>query len=189
MTAQPCSTPTFSSFNPYRKPSISTSYERLREMDLFSGLPDRDLMKLTSAGHERRVGKGNIILCQNEPDGHHLFVILDGEATVSWENADGFESALTTLRCGDMVGEIELFNPGSRCTTVRALSPMKLLALHRDDLLRGLREKPELALGFLSEMARRLVQSTAVWPVFATNGFRDGWPPSSSACSTNAACA
>ena len=136
-----------------------SGFECLRGMDLFSDWPDADLRKLAAASRERRVDREEIIIRQDESGGKHLFVLLTGEATVIWENGDGRESLLATLHPGDIAGEMELFDSGPRCATVRATASTRLLMLHRDDLLRGLLEKPEWILGFMTEIAKRLRQS------------------------------
>ena len=130
----------------------ASTFECLRGMDLFSHMPDPDLLKLAAIARERRVNKGDILLRQDEAGGKILYVILEGEATVIWENAEGSESLLANLYSGDMAGEMELFSEGPHCATVCASKPSRLL-------LRGIREKPELALGFLAGISHRLRQS------------------------------
>lgn len=158
MIAQPFTTSL--SLPAFRARAASPSnFQCLRDMDIFSNCPDGDLLSLAALAHERRVRKGEILIRQDEPEGKHLFILLEGEATTTWEDAGGFESLLATLGPGDMAGEMELFGAELHGATVRATMPSRLLAIHRDDLMRGLREKPGLALGFLCGIARRLRQS------------------------------
>ncbi len=159
MIAQTRPIPTRISFRSQNNYSTVKIFDCLRGMDIFSHLEDNDLFKLIAMAHERRLEKGSVIVRENESSGDHLYVILEGEAAMTWENGNGVESLLTTLRPGDTAGETELFGSGHRYATVRAATQVRLLSLHRDDLMRMLREKPELVLDFLGEMARRLSQS------------------------------
>ena len=151
--------PTRISFRSGNNFSTVKIFDCLRGMDLFSHLQDGELFKVIAMAQERRLEKGSVIVRENESSGNHLYIILEGEAAMTWENGNGVESLLTTLRSGDTAGETELFGSGHRYATVRALTPVRLLSLHRDDLMRLLREKPELVLDFLGEMAKRLSQS------------------------------
>jgi len=147
------------SFPAVRPVSGASIYDSLRSMDLFSQWPDADVLKLSSMGRERRLDKGDVLIRQDESNGRHLFLVMTGEATVTWEDAQGVELLLATLGTGDMAGEMELFDGGPNCATVRAATAVRVLAFHREDILRVLKEKPEHAMGFLGEISRRLRQS------------------------------
>ncbi len=141
---------------PARDLSGPSLFECLRGMDLFSHLGDADLLTLAASARERRADKGDLLLCQDDPEGKHLLVLLEGEAVVTRESVEGEEALLATLGPGDMAGEIAIFDAQPQHASVRAVTAVRVLALRREDLLRGLRERPELALDFLCGMARRL---------------------------------
>ena len=143
---------------PYPEAGMTASlFEALRKLDLFSSLSDGDLLKLAALSRDRQIEKGEIIMRQDAAENEHLFILLQGSALAIWENSEGLESTLAALQSGDLIGELDLFDPSpSGWATVRATSPGRILSLRREDLLRGLRERPELALGFLCEMASRM---------------------------------
>ncbi len=136
-------------------PSRTPLFEKLRGMDLFAKLSDAELLRLAPAFRERRVMKGEIITRQDDSDGSHFLLLLEGEALVTREDAQGAESLLSLLRAGDLIGESELFDEGPRYATARATVPSALLSLHREEVLRGLKECPDWALGFMGEFSRR----------------------------------
>jgi CRP/FNR family transcriptional regulator/CRP/FNR family cyclic AMP-dependent transcriptional regulator len=140
-------------------PSGASLFEALRGMDVFSQVQDKDLLRLTAMARTRRAAKGETLLGAGTADGRHLILLLEGEAEVIRESGDGGETLLATLREGEMAGEAALFDPLSpEDTALRASTPVKILVLQRDEVLRGLGECPGLALGILTEMARHLNQ-------------------------------
>jgi CRP-like cAMP-binding protein len=139
-------------FNPRRRLSC---FESLRAMDLFSSLPDGDLRRLSERGAERRLERDGFLRLREETHGTHLAVLLEGEAVLVWGNGAGSDLLIRTLEPGDFAGQIEMFDGHPCGTLVRAAGPARFLAWRREDVLRMLRDCPEMALGLLAGMARQ----------------------------------
>jgi CRP/FNR family transcriptional regulator len=114
------------------------------------------LLALAAAGRERRADKGDLLLRQDDAEGRHLLILLEGEAVVMREGVEDDGALLATLGPGDMAGEIAFFDASPQPASVHAVTAARVLVLRRDDLLCCLRRHPELALDFLGAMARRL---------------------------------
>jgi CRP-like cAMP-binding protein len=104
----------------------------LRRTSLLSGLADRDLEALAAIMRECEFEAGATVTAEGRRDARVLafFVIVEGTATVSRGGRP-----VATLGPGDHFGEIALLRNVPRTATVRAGSPLRLLALERDEFL------------------------------------------------------
>jgi hypothetical protein len=101
----------------------------LRTLPLFAPLPPTVLERLASAAVEVRVPAMAEVVTQGAA-GDRFYVIRSGRATVE---VDGAETG--GLGPGDFFGEIALLRDVPRTATVRALEPLDVYALERDDFL------------------------------------------------------
>lgn len=103
-------------------------------LDLLFG---RDITQLPLARGER-VGRahyeaGDVIVRQGDV-ADLFYVITDGEVEVLREASDGSQTVMARLDDGDYFGEVALLqNRGRRNATVRAVTPVNVLTLGRDD--------------------------------------------------------
>ena len=130
-------------------------FDSLRAMDLFSPVPDGDLRRWAERGAERRLEKEGLLLLREDPREPLLAVLLEGEALVSWGNGNAGDLLIRTLEAGDFTGQIELFDALPCGAVVRAAGPVRYMAWRREEVLRALRDCPELALGLLAGMANQ----------------------------------
>lgn len=103
--------------------------ERLRTLPLFAPLPPTVLERLAAAVVELSVPPMGEIITQGAR-GDWFYVIRSGRATVEVDGAETGE-----LGPGDFFGEIALLRDVPRTATVRALEPLDLYGLERDDFL------------------------------------------------------
>ena len=127
----------------------------LQRIPLFSGLPRADLESLAEMAAERRYPKDSIILYEEDP-GTALYCILSGRVKVSRCSEDGKEVILDLLHPGDFFGEMALLDGLRRSATVTALEDTVLLLLERENFLRQLSRKPEMAQAIIQVLCRRL---------------------------------
>jgi len=103
--------------------------EVLRRLALFAPLPPTVLERLASSAVEVHAEPMTEVVTQGA-HGDRFYVIRSGRATVE---IDGAETG--DLGPGDFFGEIALLRDVPRTATVRALEPLDLYALERDDFL------------------------------------------------------
>jgi CRP/FNR family transcriptional regulator len=135
-----------------RRPSC---FESLRAMDLFSSVSDGDLRRLTERGSERRLERDGLLRLREEPQGPQLAVLVEGEAALIWGNGNSGDLLVRTLEPGDFAGQIELFDAHPCENWVRAAGTVRFMAWRREEVLRSVRECPDLALALLGGMARQ----------------------------------
>jgi CRP/FNR family cyclic AMP-dependent transcriptional regulator len=127
----------------------------LRQAPLFAGLDDEAATALRSAMHEVRLSRGQVLFHQGDSGGE-LYVVIDGKVKMGRTSGDGRENLLAVLGPGQMFGELSLFDPGPRSSTVTAVTDTLMLALGQEQLLKWLTGRPEVARGLLSQLASRL---------------------------------
>ena len=126
--------------------------ERLRSVPLFAQCSDETLDRILELATEVEVATGHVLTERGQP-GAGLFVIEDGEVTVSRD------SRSVTLGPGDFFGEMALLHEGAvRSARVAAATAVRFLAIARDDFLGLLHSEIEIAVAMVEALARRLVQ-------------------------------
>lgn len=129
--------------------------ESLRAIPLFSAIADSDLELIASLLIERRFPRGTTIVEEGLP-GDYMYVIREGRVKVTKISDEGREKILMFLDAGSFFGEMALLDRAPRTASVKTLEACRLLALSRTDFLNALRSSPEIAMGVIQELTRRL---------------------------------
>jgi MFS family permease len=104
--------------------------ELLRRIEIFAELPEPVLERLASGATAVTTAAEQVVVSRGEA-GRHFYVIATGRAAVEVE-----EGVVTReLGPGDFFGEIALLRDVARTATVRALEPLRLYAVERDEFL------------------------------------------------------
>jgi MFS family permease len=101
----------------------------LRKIDFFALLPEPVLERLAGAATAVSVAPFQPVVEQGEA-GDRFYVIAEGRAAVEINDAESRE-----LAPGDFFGEIALLRDVPRTATVRALEPLRLYAVERDEFI------------------------------------------------------
>ncbi|HXE58015.1 MAG TPA: Crp/Fnr family transcriptional regulator [Gemmatimonadales bacterium] len=132
-----------------------TPLEVLRKVPLFASLPESELQAFAELTRERAYPKGSVILFEDDP-GDALYLVAAGQVKVVLIGEDGREVILSVLGEGSFFGEMALLDDEPRSAHVIAMEDATLLALRREDFHARLRASPEVAIGLLRELSRRL---------------------------------
>ena len=125
----------------------------LKNVPLFSSLPEKELRKLTPLFHERSFDAGAVITEEGK-QGQGFFMIESGTAAVT---AHGEQR--TSLGPGSHFGEIAALDPGPRVATVTAETDLTAYMLESWDLRDLIKEDAALAAGIIEglvQIVRRL---------------------------------
>lgn len=126
----------------------------LLRVPLFGKLDEADLDRLVAVTRTGSYEAGEDIVEVGDP-GHSLFLILEGEVRVLYP-ARSTDFELARLGVGDFFGEMALLNDKPRSATVRAVGPVKVAALAKDDFRSILLESPGVALELLEALSVRI---------------------------------
>lgn len=119
----------------------------LKQVDLFSGLDDKEAAKLAPLFKERNYTAGETI-AQEGMHGVGFFVIESGTAKVTVHDEERRK-----LGPGSHFGEVALIDDGVRTASVVADSDVKAHVLVAWDFRPLVKEDPDLAWGLLSGVA------------------------------------
>jgi voltage-gated potassium channel len=132
--------------------TLKERVEALSGAPIFGRLSPASLQRVARTATEFDAPEGQVLIEPRMP-GSGMFVLLEGVASV-----DVRGRASRDLAPGECFGELALLLPeGERQARVRAKTPVRCLALARDDFRSLLVSEPELALGLLETLAARLV--------------------------------
>jgi ABC-type multidrug transport system fused ATPase/permease subunit len=128
---------------------------RLSLCPLFQGLRSGLLSRLALSCRFVRVPPATFLFRAGEP-GSELYVILEGE--VEFVRGDG--ALVHTFGQGSAFGELALFHDGVRTLGARSRGECVLALLGRQDLMDLIRAEPDIAVGLLGNVSRRMAQIT-----------------------------
>ena len=99
--------------------------------------------------------RGHEIFAEGQP-GDRLYIILSGKVKIGRRAPDGRENLLAVMGPSDMFGELSIFDPGPRTSSVTAVTDVRAVSLDRPALREWIAKRPEIAEQLLRVLARRL---------------------------------
>ncbi len=102
----------------------------LRRIEIFAELPEPVLERLAAGATSISVAAGGVVVSRGEV-GNHFYAVAAGKAVVELDD----DGTTRELGPGDFFGEIALLRDVPRTATVRALEPLHLFAVERDEFL------------------------------------------------------
>ena len=136
-------------------PDVLQKLGTVRGIGIFQHLGDRSLMKVLSLSDTREIKPGETLIRRGQVL-DEIFITLSGELSVDLGNGP----ITPSVKRGEVLGEMSLFDGGLTSATLVALQPTLVLSLHREQLFQAMREDPVFAarfeLGVLQAVIRRL---------------------------------
>lgn len=124
--------------------------ELLHHVRIFSEVGESDLSDIADQLSEIKLRSGQTIFKKGD-EGDAMYIIRSGSVRVH----DG-NHVLSRLKPGQVFGEFALFDKESRSASITAEEPTLLLELDQDDFSRVMVNKPEVTLGVLKKVIRRI---------------------------------
>ncbi len=128
--------------------------DALAAVPLFADLAPDELAGVRGVATEVALAPGEVLIAEGDP-GDALYLVLEGELAVT-KRSDSGERALATVGPGAVQGEIAVLGGGARRATVRALTPVRVLRLGRDDLFDVIAREPGIVRSLVATVAGRL---------------------------------
>lgn len=127
-------------------------------------LDDSALRALDRVGRQRAVSNGTTLLLEGEA-ANRVGIIRSGLVKISAVHPDGYEAVLAVRGEGELLGEVAVFDRGTRSASATAMTGCDVQFLQIEDFDRLLRQEPSMAIALARTLAARLRESDAhrVW--------------------------
>ncbi|MGW4096507.1 MULTISPECIES: cAMP-activated global transcriptional regulator CRP [unclassified Mycobacterium] len=129
--------------------------EVLARAGIFQGVSPDAVAALVQHLEPVTFRRGEVVFAEGEP-GDTLYIITAGKVKIGRKSVDGRDSLITLMGPSDMFGELAIFDPGPRTSTVTALTEVKTVVMSRSVLRSWIADRPEIAEQLLRVLARRL---------------------------------
>jgi CRP/FNR family transcriptional regulator, cyclic AMP receptor protein len=133
----------------------------LREVPLFSEMDEQEVAGIRAIMDEMKFKPGQVIIREGEL-GNLFYVVTAGQVEVIVRDADGSDVILHKAGPGDFFGELSMLTNEPRSARVRAVEPVTVLALERDEFFNFLRMHTHAAIDVLVELGGRLHENDRI---------------------------
>ncbi|OBF16371.1 Crp/Fnr family transcriptional regulator [Mycobacterium sp. ACS4331] len=130
-------------------------HEILARAGIFQGVAPDAVAALARSLEPAVYPRGHTVFREGEP-GESLFIITSGKVKIGRRTPDGRENLITLMGPADMFGELALFDPGPRTSTVTTLTEVEVVIMDHAALRSWIRDRPHIAEQLLRVLARRL---------------------------------
>ena len=124
----------------------------LKSIDIFTETPDHILASVARIIEEVELVAGENFIQEGE-SGDCLYIVIEGEVRVHSN-----ERTIMILGSGKTVGELALLDPEPRAASVTAVNDAFLFRIDREPFDEVMADRPEIALGIIRTLTRRLRQ-------------------------------
>ncbi len=135
------------------RPSVSTLL--LRNVPLFSMLPESQLAPLTSVVTRKAFPRGTTVIAAGDST-DSLYVVISGRLKVMMSDDEGREVILSILGPSEFFGEMSLIDDSPRSASVITLEPCELLVLAKRDFKKCVSENFEMSMTLMRGLVKRL---------------------------------
>jgi len=140
--------------NPGRSCEFQENLNILRQISIFSPLPLDSLKVFAYLCNRERFKKGDFLFKQDEDDGQ-AFYIISGEAVLVYKGETGGVE-FTHYGADDFVGGLTLMGKVPRLFSLKALTDISCLVMHRDKFTKAIEQFPELMPRILHALVDRI---------------------------------
>ncbi len=122
---------------------------------IFQGVDPAAAQALRASLEQVNFPRAHVIFAEGE-QGDRLYIILSGKVKIGRRSPDGRENLLAVFGPSDMFGELSIFDPGPRTSTVTTVTEVSAVSMDRVALREWITKRPEIAEQLLRVIARRL---------------------------------
>ena len=127
----------------------------LRNVPLFSMLPEGQLQLLTRVLSRKAYPKNSTIIAAGDPT-DAMYIVVSGRLKVVMSDKEGQEVILAILNQGEYFGEMGLIAQAPRSATVTTIEPCELLTITRADFTKCLQGNFDLTMNVIRGLVKRL---------------------------------
>ena len=127
----------------------------LRVSQLFQDLSDSDLGKVMQFSSVKEYPAQTLVIRQDDVC-DYFYTLLEGRVRVFRSTPGRDPVVIAELGKGSFFGEMAVLDGSKRSVSVETIEPTKLLLISREDLLKEIKEVPEIAVKLLKGMSLRV---------------------------------
>ena len=127
----------------------------LARAGIFQGVDPSAVSALLNQLRPVALPRGHTVFAEGE-HGDRLYIIASGKVKIVRRSPDGRENLLTIMGPPDMFGELSVFDPGPRTSSVITITDVRAAWMGRDVLRAWMAGRPQIAEQLLRVLARRL---------------------------------
>jgi CRP/FNR family transcriptional regulator, cyclic AMP receptor protein len=135
--------------------NMAIQIELLQSMRYFSGSNALELQRIQPLFREVRFNKGYHFLSEGGST-DPLYFIVSGLVKVFKTSQGGKEQVLHIATPGESLNDVSLYDEGPNAAGMVALTPVVLYTIDRQDILRVLRENPDIMMNVIRSLAERI---------------------------------
>jgi CRP/FNR family transcriptional regulator, cyclic AMP receptor protein len=143
----------------------------LRKIPLLAALSDESLARLGSEAGRLSFAKGQDLITRADPS-RDMYILLFGQARVTFYSASGRAVAFRRIEPGDVVGEFAAIDGLGRSATVEAIRPCAVLSVSVQLFWELIRSDPSFAEAVMRHLVGLLRSATARIVEFSTLGVK-----------------
>lgn len=132
----------------------ATVSELLRQLPLFAGLPQTDLLNLAGLTRLDHFDRDAVIFHQGD-DTTRIWIVQSGQVKIIYNESDGREVILEMIAPGEAFGGGVLFL-ASQPATAKTLAPTQTVSLSREAYTQFLTDHPQVSLKLIRMLGGRL---------------------------------
>ena len=142
--------------NPDYCNQCSQEYERiLKQVPLFSGLNPMDLERVSRLIVRRKFRKGQLIISEGQ-ELEGFYIVISGQVKVYKLSSDGKQQILHLVAPGGTFAEVAAFTKGFSPANASAIIDSEVFFLFKNDLIKLIRDNPQISLNMLASMSQYL---------------------------------
>ena len=127
----------------------------IKQSLIFSGLNDTEVEELARLCTEKRLAAGEFAFWEDDPP-EWFYLLASGKIKVIKHSSGGKEFIVAFFGPGEMFGEVAVFEDRPYPASAQAVEDSVALGIRRQDLLRFLSQRPEVALRIIHVLGGRL---------------------------------
>jgi CRP-like cAMP-binding protein len=133
--------------------------QQLQGSPLFKGVSEADREALLQVMRRESYPEGTVLFHKDDV-GDTMYLIVQGRIRIFMTDAEGRDITLRYYGPLNMFGEFSPIDQKPRSASAAAAEPLEVLALHRDDFLAFLKERPLVGLEMMRTLVDRLRYTT-----------------------------
>jgi len=134
---------------------MAVQLEFLKSVLYFSDLGIAELESIRKLIFEKTADRAEMVLLEGE-SAENLYFVASGVMKVFKTSAEGKEQILSIVRPGESFNDVPIFDGGPNPASARAMGPVLLYGMKKNDMEAILRDYPQVALSVIKVLAGRV---------------------------------